>query len=172
MRRKGKHDDNPFADMIEMTEPFLPSESAESARAVAIDLRDRLAKLESQMQAQYSAMAAYAQIAQQSVETARAESRHDLDRSQSTLIGLIERVRRECHDSIQGVEARLGGGPEGDAARMSAMEMRLATLESLLTTTLDTQRQLMETVQVLVQDRMQRDGWLVSSGSTDELSLR
>ena len=98
--------------------------------------------------------------------------RDSIDRSQSTVIGLIERVRRECADSIQGVEARLGGGPDGDAARMSAMEMRLATLESLLTTTLETQRQLMETVQVLMQERMQREGWLVSSGSADELSLR
>jgi hypothetical protein len=171
MRRKGKHGGNPFADMID-AEPFLPDETAESARAVAIDIRDRVTRMEAQLQAQYSAMAAYATIAQQSVDTARSESRHDIDRSQSTVIGLIERVRRECADSIQGVEARLGGGPDGDAARMSAMEMRLATLESLLTTTLETQRQLMETVQVLMQERMQREGWLVSSGSADELSLR
>ena len=171
MRRKRKHD-NPFADLADMSEPFLPDETSESARAVAIELRERVGRLEVQLQAQYSAMAAYATIAQQSVDTVKAEARHDLDRSQSTLIGLVERVRRECQDSIHGVEARLGGGPEGDAARMAAMEMRLATLESLLTTTLDTQRQLMETVQVLVQERMQRDGWLVSSGSADELSLR
>ena len=172
MRRKGKHNDNPFADMVEMSESFLPDERSESARETAIDLRDRVAKLESQIQAQYSAMAAYATIAQQSVDAAKVEARHDIDRSQSTLIGLVERVRRECQDSIQGVEVRLGGGPEGDAARMSAMEMRMATLESLLTTTLDTQRQLMETVQLLMQERLQREGWLVSSGSADELSLR
>ena len=146
--------------------------ATQSTRELTLDLRDRVTKLETQINAQYSAMAAYATIAQQSVDAAKAEARHDMDRSQATMIGLIEKVRRECQDSINGVEARLGGGPEGDAARMSAMELRLATLESLLTTTLETQRQLMETVQVLMQERMQREGWLVSSGSTDELSLR
>lgn len=171
MRRKAKHGDL-FTDLDGMQHSFLPEESAADARVAANDLHERVVKLETQMHAQYSAMAAYATIAQQSVDTTKAEARHDLDRSQSTMIGLIERVRRECSESIQGAEARLGGGPDGDAARMTAMEMRLVTLESLLTTTLDTQRQLMETVQVLMQERMHRDGWLVSSGSADELSLR
>ena len=172
MRRKGKHGDNPFSDIAGTGEPFLPDEGSEGARALVIDLVDRTTKLETQLQAQYSAMAAYATIAQQGVDTVKAEARHELDRSQSTLIGLMERVRRECADSIEGVEARLGGGPDGDAARMSAMEARMATIESLLTTTLDTQRHLMEMVQTLMQERMQREGWLVSSGSADELSLR
>lgn len=189
MRRNGKHD-NVFADIVEMTEPFLPDETAESARAVAIDLRDRLAKLEQQMLAQYSAMAAYATIAQQSVETARAESRHDLDRSQATMIGLMERVRREVTDSIAGVRARVegvapldvdGSGPpdEGESTvasgtfgRIGALERRVESLERTLEEVLETQRQLVETVADLTRDRMEREGWLVSDGAPEDLTLR
>ncbi len=186
MRRNSKHE-NVFSDIVEMTQPFLPDETSESARAVAIDLRDRLIKLEQQMLSQYSAMAAYATIAQQSVETARAESRHDLDRSQATMIGLMERVRREVTDSITGVRARLdgvesddpgavpGGGVAGaihDGGRVVALERRVEALERTLAEVLETQRQLVETVAELSRERMEREGWLVSNGSPDDLSLR
>ena len=172
MRRKRKKNGNPFADLAEMSPSFLPDESTESARAVAIDMRDRLAKLEQQMLAQYSAMASYATIAQHGVDTARAESRHDLDRSQATLIGLIERVRRECADSIQGVEARTGGGSGGESSRVTALEQRLVAFDDVLSACMTTQNELIETVGALMQERMQREGWLVSSGSADDLSLR
>jgi hypothetical protein len=171
-RRKDRKNDNPFDDVVEMTQPFLPDESSESARAVAIDLRDRLAKLEQQMLAQYSAMASYATIAQHAVDTARAESRHDLDRSQATMIGLIERVRRECNDSIQGVESRTGGGSGSDGARVTALEQRLVAFDDVLSACMATQSELIEAVGALMQERMQREGWLVSSGSADDLSLR
>lgn len=199
MRRNGKHE-NVFSDIVEMTQPFLPDETSESARAVAIDLRDRLVKLEQQMLSQYSAMAAYATIAQQSVETARAESRHDLDRSQATMIGLMERVRREVTDSIAGVRTRLDGvesgeqgepGPGGAAVggagvgvvgagvgvvggggRVVALERRVEALERTLVEVLETQRQLVEAVAELTRERMEREGWLVSNGSPDDLTLR
>lgn len=188
MRRNGKHD-NVFSDIVEMTQPFLPDETSESARAVAIDLRDRLAKLEQQMLAQYSAMAAYATIAQQSVETVRAESRHDLDRSQATMIGLMERVRREVTDSITGVRARLDGAAEAlldpddhtggsgvvagsSGGRVVALERRVESLERTLGEVLETQRQLVDTVAELTRERMEREGWLVSDGSPDDLTLR
>jgi hypothetical protein len=129
-------------------------------------------KLEAQMQAQYSAMAAYATIAQQNVETARAEGRHDIDRSQATVIGLVERVRRDCTDAMTGLEARLSGGPAGEPARLVVIEERLAALERVLSTTLETQQHLVQTVSSLMQEKMQREGWLVSGGSADELSLR
>lgn len=184
MRRNGKHD-NVFSDVVEMTQPFLPDESTESARAIAIDLRERLAKLEQQMLSQYSAMAAYATIAQQSVETARAESRHDLDRSQATMIGLIERVRRDCTDAIVGVRARLDGaratGVDGVAdapptgplglGRLDALEARVEALEHVLEAAMETQRQLTDTVGVLMREKMEREGWLVSSGTPDDLTL-
>ena len=214
MRRSGKHD-NVFSDLVGTSESFLPDESAESARAVAIDLRDRLAKLEQQMLSQYSAMAAYATIAQQSVETARAESRHDLDRSQATMIGLMERVRREVTDSISGLRARLDGMPDDDGDgslgtgtsgdgpgaaagaaglgggagapgaagarggagaaggnRVGALERRVESLERTLAEVLETQRQLVDTVAELTRDKMEREGWLVSDGSPEDLTLR
>jgi hypothetical protein len=53
-----------------------------------------------------------------------------------------------------------------------ALESRVVTVEALLEASLDAQRKANETIAALVRDRMERDGWLVSSGSTDELSLR
>ena len=55
---------------------------------------------------QYTSTAAYATLAQQGVETARAESRADLDRSQSTVIGLIDRLRSEVNGRVDAIEAR------------------------------------------------------------------
>lgn len=172
MRRNRKRSNDPFDHVDDLSQPFLPDESTESARAVAIDLRDRLARLEQQMQSQYSAMAAYATISQQAIETARAEGRHDIDRSQSTVIGLIEKVRRDSTIAVEGVESRLGGGPNGDPARLNALESRLTALERVLATTLDTQQHLVQSVSSLMQERMQREGWLFSGGSAEDLSLR
>ena len=172
MRRHGKNENDPWADAPESPHSFLPDESSQDDHATALDVRDRLVILEQQMLAQYSAMAAYATIAQNSVDTARAEGRHDLDRSQSTVIGLIEKVRRECTDAIQGVDARSGGGSTGDGARVTALEQQLAAFDDVLTACMSTQTELIEAVGALMQERMQREGWLVSSGSADDLSLR
>jgi hypothetical protein len=76
---------------------FLPAEAQQQAQAEVADTRERVLKLEEQLMSQFTSMATYAQIAQQSVETARAEARADLDREKATLISLIERVRNECH---------------------------------------------------------------------------
>lgn len=156
-------------------EDFLPDEAVQEVRIASNDLRDRVSKLETQMMAQYTAMAAYAQIAQNNTEAVRAEGRHDLDRTQSTLIGLIERVRRECADSIQGVETRVGsgtssGGPVDDS-RIAALESRFDALAAALERSIETQRALAEQVAGLIDEKMQREGWLVANGDTGNLSL-
>ena len=153
-------------------DPILPDETTQRDRTSVADLAGRTTAVETQMYAQYSAMAAYATIAQQGIDTVRAEARHELDRSQSTMIALLGRVRGECNDAIHGVEARLGGGPDGDAARLSALQQRVDTLESAQAAALESQRQLSDTVRRLLSEQMQRQGWLVSSGSADDLSLR
>ena len=79
MRRSEKS----WMDFDELTKPFLAPDSDESVTSVAVELRDRMVKVEQQVLAQYTATAAYATLAQQGVDQARAESRADLDRSQS-----------------------------------------------------------------------------------------
>lgn len=164
------------ADVISFGEDvrhdFLPDEGEQDARLAAANVLERMTNLERQMMAQYSALATYATIAQRSTDMAKAEHRSDLDRSQSTVIGLVERVRRECADSIEGVGRRLDGGTNSDAARLHALEQRFATLTAALERSLDAQRSLVEHVTMLLGDKMQRDGWLVSHGTAAELSLR
>ena len=87
MRRK--------SDMWQEVGDFLPDENVQAAQAAAIDVRDRLAVVEEQLKSQFTSIAAYHQIAQQAVDTARAEGRADLEREKATLVSLIERVRAE-----------------------------------------------------------------------------
>ena len=73
MRRSEKS----WLEFDELTRPFLEPGSEESVTSVAVELRDRMVKVEQQVLAQYTATAAYATLAQQGVEQARAESRAD-----------------------------------------------------------------------------------------------
>ena len=155
-----------------MGDTFFPDEEVHAIRASNNDLRERVAKLEIQMMAQYTAMAAYANISQNNVDAVKAESRHDIDRTQSTLIGLIERVRRECTDAIHGVEARTDHDDGTEHVRMAALDDRFDALTAALERSIDTQRALAEQVAVLLDEKMHREGWLVSHGTSDDLSLR
>ncbi|MBT5754403.1 MAG: hypothetical protein HOI41_05515 [Acidimicrobiaceae bacterium] len=58
-------------------------------------VRDRLQQVEGQINSQFTSMAAYAQIAQEQIELARAESRADSERIESRVTQLIERERAE-----------------------------------------------------------------------------
>jgi hypothetical protein len=174
VRRKKQGNEDSSWDDESVTAPpedFLPDEAVQEVRLASNDLRDRVSKLETQMMAQYTAMAAYAQIAQNNTEAVRAEGRHDLDRSQSTLIGLIERVRRECTDAIQGVQTRQGTGDGSDDARLAQLEQRFDGLAAALERSIETQRALAEQVAALIDEKMHREGWLVANGNSDDLSL-
>jgi len=176
-RKKQGNDEISWDDVVATTSSdgaipgFLPDEAVQDSRIASNDLRDRISRLETQMMAQYTAMAAYAQIAQNNSEAVRAEGRHDLDRSQSTVIGLIERVRRECSDAIQGVDARAGSGAGSDTGRLASLEERFEGLASALERSIETQRALAEQVAALIDDKMHREGWLASDGSGDSLTL-
>lgn len=175
MRRKNQGNDQiSWDDDVTFAAPvgFLPDETAQDVKIASNDLRERVGKLETQMMAQYTAMAAYAQIAQNNTEAVRAEGRHDLDRSQSTVIGLIERVRRECTDAVQGAQARQGTGEGSDDARVGRLEARFEGLAAALERSIETQRALAEQVAALIDEKMHREGWLVADGTSDDLSLR
>ena len=116
----------------EIVAPFLDPDPSESVKSVAGELRDRLGKVEQQVLAQYTATAAYATLSQQGVETARAEARADLDRSQATVIGLIDRLRTEMNSRIDGMEHRPGLPSTSlalDAAsRLAMLEDRMGSM--------------------------------------------
>jgi len=171
MRRSEKT----WMDFDELTKPFLAPDSDESVTSVAVELRDRMVKVEQQVLAQYTATAAYATLGQQGVDQARAESRADLDRSQSTIIGLLDRLRAEINNRLDGLGAhpRMGEGVPGDvAARLTAMEERMNGVLHALEASVHENMELRQQIDELVQRQMQTDGWLVSNGGPSELSLR
>jgi DNA repair exonuclease SbcCD ATPase subunit len=174
--RRNKHGDNPWGDLPDPTGEFLPDEPSDDWRAAANDLRERVAKLENQVMQQYTAMAAYATIAQKNIEALQSEARSDLDRSQSTTIGLIERVRRETNEQVQALRAREAAAPGGlDSAateRLQILEQRFEALATALERSIQNQCVLAEQLATLLDERMQREGWLVSTGTVADLSLR
>lgn len=168
-----RRNDKSWAELDELLEPFLPEESAEAATATAIEFRKRLVKLEQQVMSQYTAMAAYASIGKQDVEAAKTEGRADLDRSQSTLIGLLEKLRNEVNGRLDSLERRSADGDLSDEAgsRLSRVETELAAATASLQQCLDENRELRAQVSELVGQHMQEQGWLVSSGTPKALSL-
>jgi hypothetical protein len=167
-----RRNDKSWAELDELPEPFFKDEVADEATKTAVELRNRIVKLEQQMLAQYTAMAAYATIAKNDFESSRAEARSDLDRSQATVIGLLEKLRNEINTRLDGIENRESGvDPEVSGSRVSRLERAFESTMDALQQCLRENQELRAQVTELVEQRMQQDGWLVSSGTTDSLSL-
>ena len=160
-------------ELDELLEPFLPAEHNETGAVVAVEFRNRLVKLEQQVLSQYTSMAAYATIAKQDVEAVKVEARADLDRSQATVIGLTEKLRNEVNGRLDGLERRSAGDLSADdVSRLSNVERDLASALTALHQCLQENQELRAQVAGLVEQRMQEQGWLVSSGTPEALSLR
>ena len=96
-------------------------EEAADNEAQFDQLRERVQNVEGQIHSQFTSMAAYAQIAQEQIELARAESRSENERSESRLTELIERERSE----------RMGlPAPGAEPGVSSHAEQRLDSLEA------------------------------------------
>jgi hypothetical protein len=169
-----RRNDNSWMALDELLEPFLPPEANETGTAVAVEFRNRLVKLEQQVLSQYTSMAAYATIAKQDAEAVKVEARADLDRSQATVIGLTEKLRNEINARLDGLERRAAGDDisTDGASRLAKVEHDLAAVNSALHECLQENHELRLQIAGLVEQRMQEQGWLVSSGGTDALSLR
>jgi len=106
---------------------FFGDEEAAAKAATLDGLATRVQQVESQLNSQFTSMAAYAQIAQEQVELARSEASMAVDRSEKRLVELIERER---NDRL----AATGSGttnPDGAIGWSSPeAEARLANLES------------------------------------------
>jgi hypothetical protein len=149
---------------------FLPDEQSENNQVAITDLRGRVTRLEQQTQALYTSMASYATIAERNTELARQEARADLDRSQSTVIGLVEKVRRDLSG-----QAPSGYGGVAAAAvssdRVLRLDERLDALTAMVEQLAREQHELHQNVARLVERDMAANGWLVSDGPAERLSL-
>ncbi len=154
---------------------FLDPESSENSEFVASELRERLDKVEEQVLAQFSSTAAYATLAQQGAENARAEARADHERLQTTIIGLLDRLRAEMRERFEALEARTSTpgatGSLADAARLAELEERTSVVITALHAYGQENIRLRQQVDELLAKQMRTDGWLVSSGGTSDLAL-
>ncbi len=169
-----RRNDKSWMELDELLEPFLPAEHNETGTVVAVEFRNRLVKLEQQVLSQYTSMAAYATIAKQDFEAVKVEARSDLDRSQATVIGLTEKLRNEINARLDGLERRSAGGElsHDGASRLANVERDLASALTALQQCLQENQDLRTQIAGLVEQRMQEQGWLVSSGTPEALYLR
>ena len=169
-----RRNDKSWTELDELLEPFLPEEHAETGTAVAVEFRNRLVKLEQQVLSQYTSMAAYATIAKQDSDAVKVEARADLDRSQSTVIGLAEKLRNEVNTRLDRLERRSADGDlsADDSSRLAKVERDMASALAALHQCLQDNQELRAQMAVLVEQHMQQQGWLVSSGTPEALSMR
>jgi len=155
--------------------PFLDEHTDENVVAVATELRNRMATVEQQVLSQYTATAAYVTLAQQNSEAVRAEARADVERVQTTLIGLVEQVRADVKNRLEcaNIRPELPIAPIGaDASpRLAALEERLHTMMSALESCVRDNVLLRQQVDELMRERNRAEGWLFATGSTTELSM-
>ena len=160
----------------EVIVPFLDPEGTENTASVALELRERLLKLEEQVLGQYSSTAAYATLAQQGADQARAEARADHERLQTTIIGLLDRLRVEMNTRLDALESRPAAGAAALTTDAPARFVELEEKTNVVITALHAFGQenvrLRQQVEELLAQQMRTDGWLVSSGSASELALR
>lgn len=160
MRRK--------SDMWQNVDGFLPDEDKQAAQIAAADVQERLTVVEDQLRSQFTSMAAYHQIAQQSIDSARAEARADLDRERSTIVSLIERVRDEYApvDQISG-DHMSGDGMSVDTLmditavdRLSLLEHRFEQLATQFAQCLKLQEDLANSIAFMFEQQVRNAGYL------------
>lgn len=124
---------------------FFGDEDAAQLRAELDELRTELRSLTERVQAQFTTIAAHAEISRQQIEFARDEARADLDRSRDTLIGLIEQLRGErAGYHVAGTAP----GPSKAATneRFERSEQRIADLAETVERCFSRQNQLADTM--------------------------
>ncbi|HRE01642.1 MAG TPA: hypothetical protein PLV68_10100 [Ilumatobacteraceae bacterium] len=147
--------------------------TAERDELIAVDSAYtdvRLEVLEQQVRTQFVAIATNHEAAVQSVETARAEARADLDREKATLIGLLERVRDECHGTAPAhtVAAPVAAtGPDPEAlARIDALEDRFTELSRQMAVLLRSQQELANSITFMFERQLHSAGFAESCAPT------
>ena len=172
MRRKS----DMWQELDDQSGAFLPGEDAQQTQTAVADAAGRLDTVEQQLMAQYISIAAYAQIAQQSIDAARAEARADLDREKATLVSLVERVRSEYmadRPQATSLEMLQAGSPASIEAettrRLSTLEGKFDRMNQLFAQCLRNQEELANSIATLLERQMPDQGW---PEPVEALSLR
>ena len=123
-------------------------EQAAALRSDLDELRVAVADLSGRLHAQFTTIAAHAEIAREQADFARQEARADLDRTRDTLIGLIEQLRAESSGSdthhITGTVP--GASIEAQRQRIEATEAQLALVSETVDACYARQRELADMV--------------------------
>ena len=123
----------------------------EAAQLVAdvTHLRDSLAELHLQVQAQFTTIAAHAEIAREQSSLARGEARADLERTRETLISLVEQVRAETA-GVHVPGSAPGPSREALIDRIVAVDERVEQIAAAVRVADARQRELAETVAAFI----------------------
>ncbi len=149
---------------------FLPGEREQQERTAAADVMSRLGVVEEQLRGQFTSMAAYAQIAQQSVDTARAEGRADLDREISKVVTLVERARDEFGtpriESLNTSSATPAPAPASiditALARIALLEDKFEVMSQQFIECLRSQQELANSIAYMFEQQMRNRGFAPS----------
>jgi len=176
MLRRSEKQDRKWMETEDASMPFFDPDAPETVATVAGELRERMLTVEQKVLAQYTASAAYATIAQQNVDTARAEARADLDRMERRLTNLVEQLRDEVVHRGDTSAARVAIPSTSlsidAAARLGALEDRVGAMMGALEACINENLKLHRQIDDLMQRQMQAEGWVYTTGSSSELSLR
>jgi hypothetical protein len=127
-------------------------EEAARLRSDITEVRDMVGNLTERVHAQFTTIAAHAEIAREQVEFAREEAHAELVRSREMLIELIERARSEL--TVDGGVHVAGAAPGASVAvqaqRISGIEERLDEAAQALERCFQRQQILADTMEALV----------------------
>jgi hypothetical protein len=134
-------------------EQFFGDEAAAAEVVRLDDLHHRVSQVEQQISSQFTSMAAYAQIAQEQIETARSEAKHATERTERRMTELIERERADRIESTTGASAGAGAGSGWTApdvaARLDSLERSVAEIKHGLNECLARQKALADAITAL-----------------------
>ena len=127
-------------------------EEAAALRHDLDDMRNEVRSLSAQLHAQFTTIAAHAEIAREQAELARSEARADLERTRETLIELIETVRIEAADAgayhVPG--SRPGVSAELSSERIDAVEAAVVAATQTAERCFERQNELADTMAAFI----------------------
>lgn len=124
-------------------------EDVAAMRAEVEELATAVGDLSAQLHAQFTTIAAHAEIAREQSEFARDEARADLERTRTTLIGLIEQVRQVPGSSYPPPDAPVRDDTGCDR-RLDALENRVGAIAASVEHCVDRQRELADMMGTLL----------------------
>jgi hypothetical protein len=131
---------------------ILGDEQAAALRTEVAELSETVAEIGRRVHAQFTTIAAHAEIARQQIEHVRDEAHSDIDRTRELLITLIEQIRCEANHPSRYHAAGTAPGPSVTAygERLMAVESRVNDTLSALDNCFNRQRVLADTMEALI----------------------